>query len=180
MARPRNGSTTNSLNTHWELRRRQCQQLVLGNNAIQGCAKRRFDCAVSQCQRARSNRVSDTSVKPVTQASSTRIPIQRCTTSMRRRTLAIPFDVDLDGQATINFERLDLKMRYDDGFVAYINGVEVLRRNAPGLEGVPPPFNADATASREGAGWRAWSRRSISRRQFRCSSPAAIYWPSKA
>ena len=29
------------------------------------------------------------------------------------------------------FDALLLNMRYDDGFVAYLNGVEVARRNAP-------------------------------------------------
>jgi len=31
----------------------------------------------------------------------------------------------------LQVERLTLQMRYDDGFVAYLNGVEVARRNAP-------------------------------------------------
>ncbi|MEX2140974.1 MAG: lamin tail domain-containing protein [Pirellulales bacterium] len=65
--------------------------------------------------------------------------------------MRIPFDVDLDGEATVDFEALELKMRFDDGFVAYLNGVEVARRNAPGAVGIPPAFNADATVAREGA-----------------------------
>ncbi len=65
--------------------------------------------------------------------------------------MRIPFDVDVEEGQPIQFEQLELKMRYDDGFVAYINGTEVARRNAPGLPGTPPDFNADATASREGA-----------------------------
>lgn len=32
------------------------------------------------------------------------------------------------------YDRLTLDMKYDDGFVAYLNGVEVARRNAPGGE----------------------------------------------
>ncbi len=37
-------------------------------------------------------------------------------------------------------------MKYDDGFVAYLNGVEVARRNSPGTTGTPPAWNAAATA----------------------------------
>jgi Chitobiase/beta-hexosaminidase C-terminal domain/CotH kinase protein/Lamin Tail Domain/NedA-like, galactose-binding domain/Immunoglobulin domain/Bacterial TSP3 repeat/Immunoglobulin I-set domain len=39
---------------------------------------------------------------------------------------------------------LNLRLRYDDGFVAYLNGVEVARRNAPGALA----WNSTATASR--------------------------------
>ena len=39
------------------------------------------------------------------------------------------------------FDVLTLNMRYDDGFVAYLNGVEVARSNAP----VSPEWNAAAT-----------------------------------
>ncbi|HEY7115583.1 MAG TPA: lamin tail domain-containing protein [Tepidisphaeraceae bacterium] len=39
----------------------------------------------------------------------------------------VPFTVD-DPAA---YDRLTLRMRYDDGFIAYLNGVEVARRNAP-------------------------------------------------
>jgi len=52
----------------------------------------------------------------------------------------IPFNVT--DPAT--FESLSLKMRYDDGFIAYLNGVEVARRNAP----ASPAFNSSATATR--------------------------------
>ena len=44
--------------------------------------------------------------------------------------------------------RLTLRVRYDDGFVAYLNGVEVARRNAPAT----PAWNAAATADRNLAG----------------------------
>ena len=51
--------------------------------------------------------------------------------------LRIPFTVsDLSA-----FEKLSLKMKYDDGFVAYINGVEVARRNGP----ESPIWNSAAT-----------------------------------
>ena len=40
---------------------------------------------------------------------------------------------------------LVLRMRYDDGFVAWLNGTEIARRNAPA--GAVPAFNAAATAA---------------------------------
>ncbi|MEX2188476.1 MAG: CotH kinase family protein, partial [Pirellulales bacterium] len=39
----------------------------------------------------------------------------------------VPFTVT----GSAEFDSLTLKMRYDDGFVAYLNGIEVARRNAP-------------------------------------------------
>ena len=47
-----------------------------------------------------------------------------------------------------SLESLRLRMRYDDGFVAYLNGEEVARRNAPGSAGVPPAWNATSTSER--------------------------------
>jgi hypothetical protein len=44
--------------------------------------------------------------------------------------------------------QLLLEMQYDAGFVAYLNGQEVARRNAPTTTGVPPAFNASATMER--------------------------------
>jgi hypothetical protein len=49
----------------------------------------------------------------------------------------IPFTVDTD------YTSLTLNVRYDDGFVAYINGVEVARRNFDGT----PAWNSRASAS---------------------------------
>jgi len=43
-------------------------------------------------------------------------------------------------------DRLTLKMRYEDGFVAYLNGLEVARANAPA--GGPPAWNSGAAANR--------------------------------
>ena len=43
------------------------------------------------------------------------------------------------------FDSLTLKMRYNDGFVAYLNGTEIARRNAPAGA---LNYNATATASR--------------------------------
>ena len=39
------------------------------------------------------------------------------------------------------FQSLKLRMRYDDGFVAYLNGQVVASRNAPGS----PQWNSSAT-----------------------------------
>jgi hypothetical protein len=44
------------------------------------------------------------------------------------------------------FDGLSLRMRYDDGFVAYLNGVAVASANAP----TSPAYNASATAARDG------------------------------
>lgn len=44
------------------------------------------------------------------------------------------------------FDSLALRMQYDDGFVAYLNGVEVARSNAP----TSLAYNSSASTSREG------------------------------
>jgi VCBS repeat-containing protein len=54
----------------------------------------------------------------------------------------IPFEVD----DPASYDSLWLQMRYDDGFVAYLNGVEVARRNAPGALS----WNAAASVARTG------------------------------
>lgn len=43
--------------------------------------------------------------------------------------LRLPFEVD-DASA---YEQLEMSIQYDDGFIAYVNGQEVARRNAPEL-----------------------------------------------
>ena len=61
--------------------------------------------------------------------------------------LRIPFPV----AQPAGLDLLILKMRYDDGFVAWLNGTEIARRNAP--SGPVPAFDAAAAAAREpGAG----------------------------
>jgi hypothetical protein len=55
----------------------------------------------------------------------------------------IPFTVN----NASSFTSLTLQMRYDDGFVAYLNGQEVARRNAPAL----PLWNSTATGEHLGA-----------------------------
>jgi len=54
--------------------------------------------------------------------------------------LRIPFQVDDPAL----FTELKLHILFEDGFVAYLNGVEVARSNAPAL----PAWNASATAAR--------------------------------
>ncbi|UCD51862.1 MAG: lamin tail domain-containing protein, partial [Phycisphaerales bacterium] len=54
--------------------------------------------------------------------------------------IRIPFSFSGDRDT---LEYLTLKMRYDDGFVAYLNGSEVARRNFEGT----PAWNSTATAS---------------------------------
>ncbi len=43
---------------------------------------------------------------------------------------------------------LVLSMKYEDGFVAYLNGQEVARSNAPGSAGTAPAYNAAAASDR--------------------------------
>jgi hypothetical protein len=62
----------------------------------------------------------------------------------------VPFNVTSDS-VLADIDRLALAMKYDDGFVAYLNGTEVARRNAPGDAGTAPAFDATATASRDNA-----------------------------
>src|SRR5207247_95694 len=54
--------------------------------------------------------------------------------------LRIPFNVE----AGAVFHHLTLRVRYEDGFVAYLNGFEVARRNAPDA----PAWNSAATMNR--------------------------------
>ncbi|MDI9382948.1 MAG: lamin tail domain-containing protein [Verrucomicrobiota bacterium] len=54
--------------------------------------------------------------------------------------LRFPFQVD----SALAIQSLDLKMQYDDGFVAYLNGTEVARSNAP----TPPAWNSTALQPR--------------------------------
>jgi CotH kinase protein/Lamin Tail Domain/Immunoglobulin I-set domain len=54
--------------------------------------------------------------------------------------LRLPFAVTNAG----TLGQLTLHLRYDDGLVAYLNGVEVARRNAP----ADPAYNSSATADR--------------------------------
>lgn len=57
----------------------------------------------------------------------------------------IPFTVD--GDDLPYYSSLELRLRYDDGFVAYINGTEVRRVNAPSSLQWNSPSNGDHEAS---------------------------------
>jgi hypothetical protein len=57
--------------------------------------------------------------------------------------IRVPFTVDANTLADVN--DLTLKMRYDDGFVAYLNGQEVARRNFTGT----PAWNSHADSAIE-------------------------------
>ena len=57
--------------------------------------------------------------------------------------LRIPFEAD----AALDVDVLRLSVRYDDGFIAYLNGEELLRRNAAGA--AEPRFDASARDSRD-------------------------------
>lgn len=51
-----------------------------------------------------------------------------------------------------DFDALRLRVKYEDGFVAYLNGVEIARRNAPAA----PQWNSPATADRTRSAALAW------------------------
>ncbi|UCG59194.1 MAG: lamin tail domain-containing protein, partial [Phycisphaerales bacterium] len=57
--------------------------------------------------------------------------------------IRIPFIVSAEDVASFNF--MTLKMRYDDGFVAYLNGTEVARRNFSGT----PRWNSNASGGHD-------------------------------
>ncbi len=57
--------------------------------------------------------------------------------------IRVPFTVDANSLAGIT--KLTLGVRYDDGFVAYLNGKEVARRNFTGT----PAWNSYADSARE-------------------------------
>ena len=60
--------------------------------------------------------------------------------------IRVPFTLDADALADVN--ELTLKIRYDDGFVAYLNGKEVARRNFTGT----PSWNSHADSAGESNG----------------------------
>jgi hypothetical protein len=55
--------------------------------------------------------------------------------------IRIPFSIEAGGLA--NLSEMTLKVRYDDGFVAYLNGVEVARRNFNGT----PAWDSHASST---------------------------------
>ena len=58
--------------------------------------------------------------------------------------IRVPFTID-GGIDLADVESLTLKMRYDDGFVAYLNGVKIAEDRAP----VSPVWNSGATSSHD-------------------------------
>jgi hypothetical protein len=63
--------------------------------------------------------------------------------------IRIPFTLDQDLSL---MDRLTLYLRYDDGFVAYLNGVEVARANAP----QDPAWHAQATGQNSDSAAQMW------------------------
>lgn len=59
--------------------------------------------------------------------------------------IRIPFE--LDANQLDEIDSLFLRMQYDDGFVAFLNGTEIARQNASGVIGEPAPFDSRATAA---------------------------------
>ncbi|MDP6636269.1 MAG: lamin tail domain-containing protein [Phycisphaerae bacterium] len=55
-------------------------------------------------------------------------------------------------------ESLTLKMKYDDGYIAYLNGVEIARKNAPAVS----LWNSNAIAERTDAQAAAWENVDVS------------------
>src|SRR6266542_5624447 len=64
------------------------------------------------------------------------------------------FDV---GTGVDTKRHLKLDMDFDDGFVAWLDGAELARTNAPGTAGTEPAFKTTATASHEASGGDAVS-----------------------
>ena len=59
------------------------------------------------------------------------------------------FEFEMAAQSTLDaLGALNLRMQYDDGFAAYLNGVKVASANAPDS----PDWNSVATGIREGEG----------------------------
>ena len=71
-----------------------------------------------------------------------------------RTSLQLRKDVALTAGEIASVRNLVLRLRYDDGYVAYLNGVEVARKNAPAL-GVLNGFSA-ATAAHNDADALLW------------------------
>lgn len=59
--------------------------------------------------------------------------------------IRVPFEIAAD---LSEFDYLELHMRFDDGFVAYLNGVEIAHANAPGRSGNDSPLLWSSTATR--------------------------------
>ena len=59
--------------------------------------------------------------------------------------------IDFDVNDPTAFDGMTLKMRYDDGFIAYLNGTEIARANSRGNEGTLQAWNASAASTHSDA-----------------------------
>ncbi|MBT6238996.1 MAG: lamin tail domain-containing protein, partial [Verrucomicrobia bacterium] len=59
--------------------------------------------------------------------------------------------VEFEVEDPIPFDRMELSMRFDDGFIAYLNGFEIARANARGTPDTPGAWNASAASSHSDA-----------------------------
>jgi hypothetical protein len=66
-------------------------------------------------------------------------------------TVYIRKSFDVPSAAETN-RQVRLVMDFDDGFVAWLDGMEIARTNAPGAVGTEPPYSAIATAGHEASG----------------------------
>ena len=67
------------------------------------------------------------------------------TTTISTKTTACSCVRRLPSRPARPFDRLKLRIKYDDGFVAYLNGVKVAESNAP----AGPAWNSEATAAHD-------------------------------
>ena len=65
----------------------------------------------------------------------------------RNNTETIYMRVNFEVEDATQFDRLSLGMRYEDGFVAYLNGEEIARANAPGNPNSLVAWNGSASSS---------------------------------
>ena len=85
--------------------------------------------------------------------------------------IRIPFTLTAENLSSL--AKLILKVRYDDGFVAYLNGVEVARDLFTGA----PQWNSAATGSHSDTEAVSFANFDISAISA-CSARAATSWPS--
>jgi hypothetical protein len=87
-------------------------------------------------------------------------------------TAYLRFDFDTSADIIAELDSLNLRMRFDDGFVAYINGVEVAHSRAPGRDDEPGPltWNSNSTSSNS-------DTRAVLFESFAIADPAAVLQP---
>ncbi|WP_372806084.1 lamin tail domain-containing protein [Pontiella sp.] len=87
----------------------------------------------------------DLESKMIVTTTSTRPPFVSTSTYYNSAYIRMVFSVD----DASSIEQLALRMKYDDGFVAYINGTQVASANAP----TSPTYNSSATAAHDGTSY---------------------------